>query len=38
MIFSYECDYMTADTEFLLFKAKYMATMSRKQRRDSDVL
>ena len=38
MISSYECDYMTADAEFLLSNAKYRAAMGREQRRDADVL
>ena len=38
MISSYECDYMTADAEFLLSKAKYKAATGREQRRDADVL
>ena len=38
LISSYECDYMTADAEFLLSKAKYKATTGREQRRDADVL
>ena len=38
MISSYACDHMTADTEFLLSKAKYKATTGREQRRDADVL
>ena len=38
LISSYECDYMTADAEFLLSKAKYKAATGREQRRDSDVL
>ncbi len=38
LIFSYECDYMTANTEFLLSKPKYKATTGREQRRDSNVL
>ena len=37
-ISSYECDYMTADAEFLLSKAKYKAATGREQRRDADVL
>lgn len=38
LIFSYECDYMTANAEFLLSKPKYKATTGREQRRDSNVL
>ena len=38
LISSYECDYMTADVEFLLSKAKYKAATGREQRRDADVL
>ena len=38
LISSYECDYMTADAEFLLAKAKYKAATGREQRRDADVL
>ena len=38
LISSYECDYMTADAEFLLSKAKYKAATGREQRRDADVL
>ena len=38
LISSYECDYMTADAEFLLAKAKYKAVTGREQRRDADVL
>ena len=38
LISSYECDYMTADAEFLLSKAKYKAATGREQRRESDVL
>ena len=38
MISSYECDYMTADAEFLLSKAKYKAVTGREQRWDADVL
>ena len=38
MISSYECDYMTADAEFLLSKAKYAAITGREQKRDADVL
>ena len=33
MISSYQCDYMTADAESLLSKAKYKATTGREQRR-----
>ena len=33
MISSYQCDYMTADAEFLLSKAKHKATTGRGQRR-----
>ena len=38
LISSYECDYITADAEFLLSKAKYKAATGREQRRDADVL
>ena len=38
LISSYECDYMTADAEFLLSKAKYKVTTGRERRRDADVL
>lgn len=38
LISCYECDYMTADAEFLLSKAKYKAATGREQRRDADVL
>ena len=38
LISSYECDYMTADAEFLLSKAKYKAATGREERRDADVL
>ena len=38
LISAYECDHMTADTEFLLAKAKYKAATGREQRRDADVL
>ena len=38
MISSYKCDYITADAEFLLSKAKYKAVTGREQQRDSDVL
>ena len=38
LISSYGCDHMTADTEFLLSKAKYKAATGREQRRDADVL
>ena len=38
LISSYKCDYMTADAEFLLAKAKYKAATGREQRRDADVL
>lgn len=38
LISSYECDYMTADAEFLLSKAKYKVATGREQRRDADVL
>ena len=38
LISSYACDYMTADAEFLLSKAKYKAATGREQRRDADVL
>ena len=38
LISSYECDYMTADAEFLLSKAKYKVATGREQRRYADVL
>lgn len=38
LITSYECDYMTADAEFLLSKAQYKAITGREQKRDADVL
>ena len=39
LISSYECDYMTADAEFLLSKGKSTrAATGREQRRDADVL
>ena len=38
LISAYECDYRTADAEFLLAKAKYKAVTGREQRRDADVL
>ncbi len=38
LITCYECDYMTADAEFLLAKAKYQAVTGREQKQDADVL
>ena len=38
LISSYECDYMTADAEFLLSKAKYKAVTGQEQQLDKDVL
>lgn len=38
LITSYECDYMTADAEFLLSKAQYKAITGREQKREADVL
>lgn len=38
LITSYECDYMTADAEFLLSKAQYKAITGREQKQDADVL
>ena len=38
LISSYECDYQTADAEFLLSKAKYRAVTGREQKREADVL
>lgn len=38
LISCYECDYKTADAEFLLSKAKYKAVTGREQRKDADVL
>lgn len=37
-ITSFECDPITADTEFMLAKAKYKATTGRVQKQDSDVI
>jgi len=38
MIRSYECDYETADAEFILSKEQYHAITGRNQKRDKDVL
>ncbi len=38
LIRSYECDPLTADSEFLLSKARYKSITGREQRRDADVL
>ena len=38
LISSYECDYESADAEFLLSKAKYKAITGREQKKDQDVL
>ena len=38
LILAYECDPQTADAEFLLSKAKYMAITGREQKKDADVL
>ena len=38
LISAYECDYESADAEFLLSKAKYHAITGREQKRDADVL
>ena len=38
LIYAYECDHKTADAEFLLSKAQYLAITGRQQRRDEDVL
>ena len=38
LIRSYECDPLTADSEFLLSKARYKAITGREQKRDADVL
>ena len=38
LIRAYECDAETADAEFLLSKAKYLAVTGREQKRDADVL
>ena len=38
LILAYECDPATADTEFLLSKAKYKAITGREQKRENDVL
>jgi hypothetical protein len=38
LICSYECDHETADAEFLLSKAQYLAVTGRQQKRDEDVL
>ena len=38
LIRSYECDHETADAEFMLSKAKYLAITGRQQKRDADVL
>ena len=38
LISAYQCDQQTADTEFLLSKAKYKAVTGREQKQDADVL
>ena len=38
LIRSYECDPLTADSEFLLSKVRYKAITGREQKRDADVL
>ena len=38
LISAYECDHQTADTEFLLSKAKYKAVTGWEQKREADVL
>ena len=38
LICSYECDHETADAEFMLSKAKYLAITGRTQKQDADVL
>ena len=38
LIRSYECDPLTADSEFLLSKARYKSITGREQKRDADVL
>lgn len=38
LVRSYECDPLTADSEFLLSKARYKSSTGREQRRDADVL
>ena len=38
LICAYECDLESADAEFLLSKAKYLAITRREQKRDADVL
>lgn len=38
LIRSYECDPLTAGSEFLLSKARYKAITGREQKRDADVL
>lgn len=38
LISCYECDHQTADSEFLLSKAKYKAVTGREQKREADVL
>ena len=38
LIRSYECDPLTADSEFLLSKARYKTITGREQKRDADVL
>ena len=37
LIRSYECDPLTADSEFLLSKARYKSITGREQKRDADV-
>ena len=38
LVRAYECDHETADAEFLLSKAKYLAITGRVQQQDADVL
>lgn len=38
LITAYECDHLTADSEFLLSKAKYKAITGREQKKDADIL
>ncbi|MEY8357361.1 relaxase/mobilization nuclease domain-containing protein [Lachnospiraceae bacterium 54-53] len=38
LVLAYECDPKTADSEFLLSKAKYKAITGREQKKDEDIL
>ena len=38
LIIAYECEPATAESEFLLSKAKYMAITGREQKKEHDVL